>query len=153
MAKTQEELIQLKVEYESLNNKLKELSEDELQEVIGGESYPIPMSDEPSIIGSTIVERAKSCIGKPYAWGAVGPNEYDDSGLVSYSISGVHTRIGTCETFMSWPRVSSPTPGDICVNASHCGIYIGNNQMVHAPTFGQSVCISLVHSGMIFVRP
>ena len=32
MAKTQEELIKLKIEYESLNNKLKELTEDELKE-------------------------------------------------------------------------------------------------------------------------
>ena len=36
MAKTKEELNQLKQEYESLNNKLKELTEDELQIVVGG---------------------------------------------------------------------------------------------------------------------
>ena len=36
--KTQEELNQLKVEYETLNNKLKELSEDELGYVTGGHS-------------------------------------------------------------------------------------------------------------------
>ena len=36
MAKTQEELTQLKTEYETLNNKLKELSDDELKQVTGG---------------------------------------------------------------------------------------------------------------------
>ena len=36
MAKTKEELNQLKAEYETLNNKLKELTEDELLEVTGG---------------------------------------------------------------------------------------------------------------------
>ena len=36
MAKTKEELNQLKTEYETLNNKLKELTEDELREVTGG---------------------------------------------------------------------------------------------------------------------
>ncbi len=36
MAKTQEELNQLKTEYKTLNNKLKELTEDELKQVIGG---------------------------------------------------------------------------------------------------------------------
>ena len=36
MAKTQEELNQLKIEYEALNNKLNELSEDELGYVTGG---------------------------------------------------------------------------------------------------------------------
>lgn len=38
MAKTQEELKQLKQEYESLSNKLKELSDDELKQVTGGGS-------------------------------------------------------------------------------------------------------------------
>ena len=37
MAKTQEELNQLKTEYETLNNKLKELTDDELIQVTGGE--------------------------------------------------------------------------------------------------------------------
>ena len=36
MAKTQEELKQLKEEYETLNKKLKELTEDELLQVTGG---------------------------------------------------------------------------------------------------------------------
>ena len=40
MAKTQEELNTLKTEYETLNNKLKELTEDELEQVIGGQSIP-----------------------------------------------------------------------------------------------------------------
>ena len=37
--KTQEELTQLKTEYETLNNKLKELSDDELKEVTGGKNF------------------------------------------------------------------------------------------------------------------
>ena len=36
MAKTQEELNELKNEYETLNNKLQELTEDELMQVTGG---------------------------------------------------------------------------------------------------------------------
>ena len=43
MAKTQEELNTLKVEYETLNNKLKELSEDELKDVIGGTHFDSPV--------------------------------------------------------------------------------------------------------------
>ena len=41
MAKTQDELTQLKTEYETLNNKLNELTEDELEYVTGG-SLGIP---------------------------------------------------------------------------------------------------------------
>lgn len=37
---------------------------------------------------SGIVARAMEEIGKPYAWGAVGPDAYDTSGLVSYCVSG-----------------------------------------------------------------
>ena len=41
--KTKEELTQLKIEYETLNNKLKELSEEELEMVTGGENLnPVP---------------------------------------------------------------------------------------------------------------
>lgn len=40
MAKTKEELNTLKTEYETLNNKLKELNEDELKQVIGGNGIP-----------------------------------------------------------------------------------------------------------------
>ena len=37
MAKTQEELNLLKIEYETVTNKLKELNEDELKQITGGE--------------------------------------------------------------------------------------------------------------------
>ena len=42
MTKTKEELTQLKTEYETLNNKLKELSEDELSIVTGGNNLFVP---------------------------------------------------------------------------------------------------------------
>ena len=41
MAKTQEELNELKNEYETLNNKLQELTEDELMQVAGGDANTI----------------------------------------------------------------------------------------------------------------
>lgn len=102
---------------------------------------------------SVIVERAYSQLGKPYVWGAVGPDSFDCSGLASYCISGQYTRLGTTSTFMGWTQVTDPVPGDICVNNGHCGIYIGNGQMIHAPQSGDVVRIGPVQSGMIFVRP
>jgi cell wall-associated NlpC family hydrolase len=102
--------------------------------------------------GSDVVSRAYACLGAPYVWGAVGPYGYDCSGLVSYCLSGSHTRLGTTYTFMGWDRVSNPQPGDICTNNGHCGIYIGNGQMIHAATFGVGVIIGPVQSGMIYVR-
>lgn len=45
MAKTKEELMQLRNEYEALNNKLKELTKEELQEVVSGRTIPLPDHD------------------------------------------------------------------------------------------------------------
>lgn len=105
-----------------------------------------------SVSGNSVVNRAYSQLGKPYQWAAVGPNSFDCSGLVSYCLTGSYSRLGTTGTFMGWTRVSSPQPGDICVNSHHCGIYIGGGQMIHAPRTGDVVKVSSVHSGMIYVR-
>ena len=105
-----------------------------------------------SVSGNSVVNRAYSQLGKPYQWGAVGPNSFDCSGLVSYCLTGSYSRLGTTGTFMGWTRVSSPQPGDICVNSHHCGIYIGGGQMIHAPRTDDVVKVSSVHSGMIYVR-
>lgn len=105
-----------------------------------------------SVSGNSVVNRAYSQLGKPYQWGEVGPNSFDCSGLVSYCLTGSYSRLGTTGTFMGWTRVSSPQPGDICVNSHHCGIYIGGGQMIHAPRTGDVVKVSSVHSDMIYVR-
>ena len=121
-------------------------SDDEPKPSSSGNSKP------QSVSGNTVVDRAYGELGKPYAWGAVGPNSYDCSGLVSYCLSGSHTRLGTTGTFMGWPHVSNPKPGDICVNSHHCGVYIGDGQMIHAPRSGDVVKVSGVHPGMVYVR-
>lgn len=102
--------------------------------------------------GGLIVSRAYSQLGKPYEWGAYGPNSFDCSGFVSYCLTGSYTRLGTTLTFMGWPRVSNPQPGDVVTTATHCGIYIGNGQMIHAPHTGDVVKVGPVQSGMIYVR-
>lgn len=134
------------------------LSNEELSRITGGGSpspdpTPAPSPEPLPPEASSIVGRAKDELGKPYAWGAVGPDAYDASGLVSYCVTGVHARRWTPGSLMSCPRVSNPQPGDVCVSNSHCGIYVAPGQMIHAPTFGQSVCCGPIQSGMIIVRP
>ena len=102
--------------------------------------------------GGTIVSRAYSQLGKPYVWGACGPSSFDCSGFVSYCLTGSYTRLGTTLTFMGWTRVSNPQPGDVVTTATHCGIYIGNCQMIDAPHTGDVVKVGPVQSGMIYVR-
>ncbi len=115
-------------------------------------SSSVNNSKAQTVTGNAVVARAKEQLGKPYKWGAVGPNSFDCSGLVSYCLTGRNTRLGTTGTFMGWTRVSNPQPGDICVNSHHTGIYIGGGQMIHAPQTGDVVKISSVRSDMIYVR-
>ncbi len=110
-------------------------------------------STPPSVSGNVVVNRAYGEIGKPYIWAACGPEGFDCSGLVSYCLSGSYgVRLGTTYTFLGWPRVSNPQPGDVCTSSYHCGIYVGGGSMVHAPTEGQTVCVAPVQSDMVFVR-
>lgn len=106
-----------------------------------------------SVSGNTVVDRAYSQIGKPYEWAACGPDTFDCSGFVSYCLSGRYgVRLGTTYTFMGWTQVTDPRPGDVCTNSTHCGIYIGGGQMIHAPYTGATICVAGVRSNMIYVR-
>lgn len=106
-----------------------------------------------TVTGNTVVDRAYAQLGKPYVWGAAGPNAFDCSGLVGYCITGkMGNHWCTTYTMASWKRVTNPQPGDFCLNSHHTGVYIGNGQMIHAPRTGDVVKISAVHSGMWYVR-
>ena len=122
----------------------------------GGSSNSGGGSREPAYVpssGNAIVDRARSWVGRAeYVWGACSPGAFDCSGFVSYCLTGSYSRLGTTGTFMNWPRVSNPQPGDVAVNYGHCGIYVGGGQMIHAATFGVGVIQGPVQSGMIFVR-
>ncbi len=114
----------------------------------GGEAGYIPPADDGSIVG-----RAMSYVGNgSYVWGACSPGEFDCSGFVSYCLTGSYSRLGTTYTFLGWPEVSDPQPGDVCVNEGHCGIYVGGGMMAHAASPGEGIIVSGVQSGMIYVR-
>ncbi len=147
--KSIEELNALKLRIEEVTQELASLSDDEMKQIYGGTITPV---EPESIDRGAVVTRAQQALGTPYKWGAVGPDGYDCSGLVSYCLTGQHCRIGTTSTFMGWPRVSNPEPGDICVSSTHCGIYIGPGTMIHAPTFGSVVSVASIQGDMIIVR-
>jgi len=89
------------------------------------------------------VSLARAQLGKPYQWGAQGPDRFDCSGLVCH----VYGKLG-----VSMPRVSREQartgrevarnalrPGDLVFFATdgqginHVGIYIGHSEFIHAP--------------------
>lgn len=97
-----------------------------------------------------MVEAALKQIGKPYVWGAEGPNSFDCSGLVDYAArqAGVNMERTTAAGYYNkLTKVSSIKPGDLIFptrsftngQPGHVMIYIGNGQCVHAPKPGSYV--------------
>lgn len=105
-----------------------------------------------------VVSRAQAQMGKPYQWGAAGPNSYDCSGLVSYALTGryEHTWVTQYIYYGGKPfrkiSASEAVPGDVVCSEGHTGIYIGNGQMIHAPHTGDVVKIGPVQSSMNYYR-
>jgi cell wall-associated NlpC family hydrolase len=97
--------------------------------------------------------------GKPYVWAAGGPNSYDCSGLTSYAFraAGIDLPHSSLSQSRMGQAVSRDQlqPGDLVFfysPVSHVGIYIGNGQMVHAPTSGDVVKVAPLMSGFSGAR-
>ncbi|MFF7532447.1 NlpC/P60 family protein [Streptomyces bobili] len=89
---------------------------------------------------------ARAQIGKPYVWGATGPDSYDCSGLTqaAWKAAGVTLPRVTYDQVNAGTTVSlsSAQPGDLVffyADVTHVGIYIGNGMMIHAPKPGTYV--------------
>lgn len=106
-----------------------------------------------SYVPGDAVSRAKSALGKPYLWGAAGPNAFDCSGLVSFCLTGKYSHTYSSSSFAGLPEVSDPRPGDVCYRVGHVGLYVGGGQMIHAPHTGSVVQYASVPTNMIIVRP
>lgn len=106
-----------------------------------------------SYVPGDAVSRAKSALGKPYLWGAAGPNAFDCSGLVSFCLTGKYSHTYSSKSFAGLPEVSDPRPGDVCYRVGHVGLYVGGGQMIHAPHTGSVVQYASVPDNMIIVRP
>jgi hypothetical protein len=94
----------------------------------------------------TAVRTAAAQIGKPYQWGAAGPDSFDCSGLTMYSWAAAGVSMGhyTGAQWAAFPHVplSELAPGDLVFFGSdvhHVGIYEGGGVMIHAPQTGDFV--------------
>ncbi|MFD7509319.1 NlpC/P60 family protein [Streptomyces sp. NPDC059853] len=94
---------------------------------------------------------AEAQIGKPYVWGATGPNSYDCSGLTQ----AAWREAGVQLPRVTWDQVNIGTkvaksdlqPGDLVFfysDISHVGLYIGGGQMIHAPKPGDVVKVESI---------
>ncbi len=101
-------------------------------------------------------------LGKPYRWGAAGPDGFDCSGLTmaAWRAAGVSLPHSAA---LQWGAVAHLSqrelqPGDLVFyygNIQHVAIYIGDGKVIHAPTYGEDVTIAAVGTAPIhgFGRP
>jgi peptidoglycan DL-endopeptidase CwlO len=103
----------------------------------------------PAALRQAVVSNALSKLGKPYRWGASGPNAFDCSGLVKWSFGSAGRALPRSSRAMA--GVGTPVakanlqPGDLVFfykPISHVGIYIGNGKMVHASNRKSPVKVS-----------
>ena len=90
------------------------------------------------------IELLKQQVGKPYVWGDEGPDSFDCSGLVQYiykNALGINLPRVSYDQSKVGQAVSREDlqPGDLVFfdtmdkgKVSHVGMYIGNNEFIHA---------------------
>ncbi|MFJ3232230.1 NlpC/P60 family protein [Streptomyces sp. NPDC086787] len=99
--------------------------------------------------GKQSVEFATQQIGKPYEWGAEGPNAFDCSGLTSQAWEKAGRPIPRTSQ-EQWRQlkhvaVEDMRPGDLIIyfsDASHVAMYVGGGAIIHAPRPGRTVTLA-----------
>lgn len=117
-----------------------------------------PVSDSggapPNAPKSGVVGVAYAQLGKPYQYGAAGPNAFDCSGLTMYCYAqvGVSLPHSSGAQYGCGAHVSQSNlmPGDLVFFGSpihHVGLYVGNGAMIHAPHSGAVVEVAPAFRG------
>jgi hypothetical protein len=105
-----------------------------------------------NVLSGQAVNYADDQIGKPYVWGAAGPDSFDCSGLVQqawkaagvdipkhsqtqYDLGGQHVALAEAQPgdLVFWGYGRDPSA------VHHVAMYLGNNEILHAPQPGESV--------------
>jgi uncharacterized protein with LGFP repeats len=113
---------------------------------------PQPPASSATFADAVLAEAARHA-GKPYVYGATGPDSFDCSGFTGY----VYGRLGvslprtSSQQYAALPKVASADkqPGDLVFTYDssgiyHVGIYAGNNQMWAAPRTGDHVRLQTI---------
>lgn len=103
------------------------------------------------------IEEARRQLGKPYQYGAAGPDTFDCSGLVMWSWRAGGVSLSH-STYSQWDEtthvpLSDLQPGDIVFFGSdlhHDGLYIGGGQMIEAPHTGEVVRYASIYRSDLY---
>ncbi|MCM8710360.1 C40 family peptidase [Clostridium sp. SYSU_GA19001] len=105
---------------------------------------------------SSVVSYAYKFLGKPYIWGASGPNAFDCSGFTSYVYRafGVNLPHNAASQYAVGKVVAKGdlNSGDLVFfntygGISHVGIYIGGGRFIHASSSKTGVIVSSLSEG------
>lgn len=154
--------IRLAQEANQRNNKL----DEESFLALAKEKRDLPEISQDTNLSTRALERALTQLGKPYEWGAVGPESFDCSGLVLWAYNQ--------EGYFNMPRTSyvqyktgvevrkdSMLPGDLIYilnnpeksPVDHVGIYMGEGRMLHAPRPGKNIeIVNVPWSRVVTIR-
>lgn len=108
-------------------------------------------------LGQEIVDYALQFLGCRYSYGGTSPSGFDCSGFVQYVFKnfGITLNRTSSSQYSNGVAVSKSQlqPGDTLYfsksssgSITHTGIYIGNNQFVHASDYGVGVIVSDLNS-------
>ncbi|MCM3116077.1 LysM peptidoglycan-binding domain-containing protein [Neobacillus sp. MER 74] len=132
--------------YKLTVNELKALNKLTSDNIFVAQRLKVPgTKTEPTVttnVSAKMIESAKKLIGIPYVWGGSTPKGFDCSGFVYYVANQAGMKIGRFSAEGFYDRtyyVNTPKAGDIVFfentykkGISHLGIYLGNNQFIHA---------------------
>ena len=154
--------------------KYKKFAEDAIQAgqtLPEGESTKLNIPGGPEILvpdsAPASVKRALNYalrqLGKPYSWGATGPEKFDCSGLVfaSYRFglakgTPIHWYRGTTYTYFGDKNFSGVLKDELLAGdmvffngrpPEHMGLYLGDGYMIQAPKTGDIIKISQINKG------
>jgi hypothetical protein len=121
--------------------------------IVGPEDYPRDNRPGRPYLRSEIVRTAKSFLGVPYRWGGSSPvRGFDCSGfsMTVYQLNGLNlprSSKAQWEAGISIDR-DQLSQGDLVFfstsgngEVSHVGIYLGENNVIHAPGWGERIRI------------
>lgn len=109
------------------------------------QSFDIPVEAIPSDRAAALIQEAQKYLGYPYVWGGSSPTtSFDCSGYVCWVVNHSGWNIGRVSAqgicnLCTPISAANVQPGDLVFfkgtydtpGISHCGIYVGNNTMIH----------------------
>jgi LysM repeat protein len=111
---------------------------------VSGEAAEVvnPPVEPTGEFATNFINAAKSVMGTPYVWAGSSLNGFDCSGFIYYVANQAGKKIGRYSAEGYYSRtyyVDQPKPGDLVFfentykkGISHLGIYLGNNEFLHA---------------------